>query len=75
MKNQSGIAPKFVRTGDASRFLGLGESTLEKLRCTGGGPVFSKMGRSVIYSLSDLESWAVAKAVGSTSEADTLRLG
>ena len=72
---KSGIAPKFVRTADAARFLGLGESTLEKLRLTGGGPVFSKLGRAVIYGLLDLEQWAADRAVRSTSEADQQRRG
>ena len=75
MQTQSVIAPKFVRTGDASRFLGVGESTLEKLRCVGGGPRFSKLGKIVVYALGDLERWAADRVVGSTSEADQLRRG
>ncbi|MEO5333002.1 MAG: DNA-binding protein [Magnetococcus sp. YQC-5] len=73
MAGQSGVSAKFVRTSNAAKFLGLGESTLEKLRCFGGGPRFSKLGRVVVYALPDLESWAASRAVGSTSEADSLR--
>ena len=75
MQNQTGISPKYVRTRDAAAFLGLGESTLEKLRCVGNGPVFSKLGKTVVYALGDLEKWAADRAVRSTSEADQLRRG
>ena len=33
----------------ASAYLGLAVSTLNKWRCHGGGPVFIKMGRAVRY--------------------------
>jgi predicted DNA-binding transcriptional regulator AlpA len=52
----------------AANYLGLAVSTLNKLRCTGGGPVFLKLGRSVRYSPDDLEDWLAARRVNSTSE-------
>lgn len=55
-------------TRAASRRLGLAESTLEKLRVTGGGPVFCKLGRRVVYRLVDLDAWIASRRVGSTSE-------
>jgi hypothetical protein len=33
-------------------------ATLAKLRCVGGGPSFYKVGRDVIYNVSDLDAWA-----------------
>jgi predicted DNA-binding transcriptional regulator AlpA len=45
----------------AAEFLSLGQSTLAKLRATGGGPPFRKLGRSVRYSREDLQSWADAR--------------
>lgn len=33
------------------------EKTLRKLRCTGGGPRFRRLGHKPVYRLSDLESW------------------
>ena len=44
------------------------ESTLEKLRCFGGGPRFSKRGRKVLYRLSDIDAWLSETMVNSTSE-------
>ncbi|MBF0311536.1 MAG: helix-turn-helix domain-containing protein [Magnetococcales bacterium] len=67
------VTPKFLRNPAAAQFLGIGGSTLEKLRCSGDGPRFSKLGKIVVYSRSDLESWAEARAVASTSESDHLR--
>ena len=46
-------------------------STLAKLASLGGGPVFRKCGRLVIYDPADLDSWAQSKISGpvrSTSE-------
>lgn len=60
---------KYVRTDNAARILGIGKSTLEKLRLTGGGPSFRKLGKIVVYRIEDLEAWAEARAVSSTSEA------
>ena len=49
--------------------LGTSERTLERLRATGGGPRFVKVGRLIRYRESDLESWLAARTVQSTSEA------
>jgi hypothetical protein len=45
--------------------------TLMVLRCRGGGPVFRKAGRAVIYDVAALDTWAEAiksEPVASTSE-------
>ena len=45
--------------------------TLAKLACVGGGPVFHKMGRMVLYKPTDLDAWAAGKMsapVTSTAE-------
>lgn len=45
--------------------------TLAKLACIGGGPVFHKMGRAVLYRATDLDAWAQARmspALSSTAE-------
>lgn len=45
--------------------------TLAKLACVGGGPVFQKMGRMVLYKPADLDAWATARMsapVASTAE-------
>lgn len=55
-----------IRTKDAANYLGLSKSTLEKLRCFGGGPAYSKLGRVVIYSTSDLDAWLLERKRFST---------
>ncbi len=47
---------------------GLSSSTLRKLRLTGCGPRFLKLGRAVRYRASDLDAWLDARSVSSTSE-------
>jgi predicted DNA-binding transcriptional regulator AlpA len=59
-----------VRTAEASKYLNLSESTLEKYRLTGSGPRYAKFGRIVTYSLEDLDTWVNARTRTSTSEMD-----
>lgn len=56
-------------TERAARRLGLSVSTLEKLRVTGGGPAYLKLGRRVVYQASDLDTWKAARRTYSTSQA------
>ena len=57
-----------LTTAAASRVTGIARSTLEKLRVTGMGPAFHKLGRTVRYTSADLEVWLSARRVRSTSE-------
>ena len=57
-----------LTTPQAAGFLGLGVSSLEKLRVTGGGPAFLKIGRRVVYDARDLERWLAKHRHSSTSE-------
>jgi len=63
------VQPSLTNTAGASHHLQLAMSTLEKLRVTGAGPRYHKLGRSVRYRISDLDEWASSRRVGSTSEA------
>jgi predicted DNA-binding transcriptional regulator AlpA len=54
----AGLPPRFLRTPEAARFLGLSGRTLEKHRTYGTGPTYRKIGGRVIYALEDLKSWA-----------------
>lgn len=56
-----------MRTIDAAAFMGLSASTLTKLRLTGGGPVYLKLGKTVVYDRSDLQNWLDSKRRRSTS--------
>ncbi len=55
-------------TEAAAKRTGLSASSLEKLRVTGMGPAYLKLGRRVVYDIRDLESWMAARRVRSTSE-------
>jgi predicted DNA-binding transcriptional regulator AlpA len=65
---------RLLRTVEAAQFLGLAPSTLEKLRCIGGGPTFTKLGaRAVGYFPDDLLTWARAQRRASTSDSDAAK--
>ena len=59
---------KMLRTADAAEYCGSSGSTFEKLRLTGGGPVYSKIGRRVVYRIDDLDAWLAANRRRSTSD-------
>jgi len=62
-------AYQLMKTEEAARYLGLSSSLLNKLRLTGGGPVFVRLaGRAIRYRQSDLEQWVAASAMASTSQ-------
>ncbi|WP_439605149.1 helix-turn-helix transcriptional regulator, partial [Shinella sp.] len=46
--------PRYLRTPEAARFLGLSGRTLEKHRTYGTGPVYRKLGGRIVYALDDL---------------------
>jgi predicted DNA-binding transcriptional regulator AlpA len=62
--------PEVLTTPQAADFLKLAVSTVEKLRCHGGGPKFIKLGsRRVAYLKTDLDEWIASRPrCGSTSE-------
>jgi excisionase family DNA binding protein len=47
----------------------LSKRTLERMRVTGDGPRFCKLGRRVVYRLADIDAWVASRVVTSTSEA------
>lgn len=49
--------PRYLDTKEAAAYLGLSPKTLVKMRVTGGGPRYAKVGRRVIYDVADLDSW------------------
>ena len=64
-------APRLLRTKGAAVHIGYAPNTLEKLRCTGGGPKFIRRGKAVYYDIRDLDEWlASLPRFESTSEAD-----
>lgn len=44
-------------TREAANFLGISTPYLKKLRLTGAGPAYYRLGRRVVYSLDTLQAW------------------
>jgi predicted DNA-binding transcriptional regulator AlpA len=62
----------YLRPGQAAERIGISGSTLAKLRLSpdSGGPSFFKVGRAVLYKVSELDAWVEARrrvATGSPS--------
>jgi predicted DNA-binding transcriptional regulator AlpA len=64
----AGSPPRYLRTAEAARFLGLSGRTLEKHRTFGTGPTYRKLGGCVVYALDDLRAWADRGARTSTND-------
>lgn len=49
---------RILRTPEAAEYLGLAASTVEKMRLTGDGPRFVRLGgRAIGYDIADLDAW------------------
>ena len=66
--NASGDPPRYLRTPDAAKVVGLSIRTLEKHRIYGTGPRYSKLGGRVVYSIGDLQAWVNSGSKASTSD-------
>ena len=66
--NLAGLPPRYLRTPEAARFVGLSIRTLEKHRIYGTGPRYSKLGGRVVYRVEDLQAWVDAAAKAATSD-------
>jgi predicted DNA-binding transcriptional regulator AlpA len=65
---ESDLPGRKLNVREAARFLGLSVSTLNKLRLSGNGPPYLKLGRRVLYDLHALETWAATRKRNHTSE-------
>jgi hypothetical protein len=61
-------ARKMLGTPAAAAYCGSSASTLAKLRVFGGGPAYVKLGRRVVYDITDLDRWLASHRRVSTSE-------
>jgi hypothetical protein len=72
-----GAAPdtptRYFNNVDAAAYIGLSPRTLEKYRVTGGGPIFRKLGRRVLYVADDLLSLRVTPGRERSQLADLQR--
>jgi predicted DNA-binding transcriptional regulator AlpA len=59
---------KMLSTPEAASYCGSSSSTFAKLRVYGGGPIFLKLGRRVVYSPDDLDAWLASRRRTSTSD-------
>jgi hypothetical protein len=65
------VMVRLLTTHEAALALRLSERTLERLRVSGDGPAFLKLGKRVLYRECDLESWVVGQRRSNTSERPT----
>lgn len=65
------MPPRYLRTQEAARYLGVSPRTMEKHRIYGTGPIYRKIGGRVVYKVGDLERWADQGLRSSTSDPGT----
>lgn len=65
---RTGLPPRYLRTPDAARFLGISIRTMEKHRTYGTGPTYRKIGGRIVYSVDDLQAWTEDGARKSTTD-------
>ena len=70
-ESRPSLGPR-LRTPAAAHYLGIADSTLEKMRGSGTGPEFETAGKAVVYSIPALEEYLAQRRARSTSEAGKL---
>lgn len=71
---KTGLPPRYLRTPDAARFLGISIRTMEKHRTYGTGPIYRKIGGRIVYSIDDLQAWTDDGIRKSASEKTATRV-
>ncbi len=59
----------YLKPREAAQHINSSASTLAKLRLYGGGPQFTRIGRSIRYRRCDLDDFMLERLANSTSEA------
>lgn len=59
----------YLNTQQVAEYLGISPRTVESLRLTSRGPVFTRIGRSVRYSQAALDEWLTINRYSSTASA------
>jgi hypothetical protein len=67
-------AGPWLRTPAAAEYCGLAPATLETLRTRGGGPIFTRAGKAVVYCRADLDAWLAAGRASNTAQADAAQV-
>ena len=63
-----GQGQRFVSTAAAALRSGFHRDYLRKLRRTGGGPPYSRVGRAVRYDVDEFDAWMRARTFSSQAE-------
>jgi len=63
-----------LRTKPAAAYCGSTASTFAKMRVSGAGPKFIRVGGVIVYDTRHLDAWLDERTFRSTSEADTARV-
>ena len=64
------VVETFITSMERAKRHRISHRTDERQRLDGSGPPFVKIGRRVLYKLSDLEEWEAKRTFRSTSEVD-----
>jgi excisionase family DNA binding protein len=62
----------YLKPSEAAAYLRISTSTLAKLRVYGGGPAFTRIGRAIRYTRTELDAFMTARVAHSTSEKQRL---
>lgn len=68
-------SPISLTAGEAAEVLGLAPSTLAKLRLSGNGPVYCKLGRRVVYRREGLAAWLESRVPSLRHRTNTIAAG
>jgi predicted DNA-binding transcriptional regulator AlpA len=70
-------SPLYLRPVQAATRVGLSTGRLAKMRLDpdSGGPSFFKLGRSVVYKISEIDAWVEARRRKSTKEPEVTAAG
>ena len=66
MENANAARPARLKVPEAANYLGVGISTLDKMRMEGRGPRYLKIGGRVFYRLTDLDAYIEAAVIETT---------
>jgi predicted DNA-binding transcriptional regulator AlpA len=61
--------PRLMRPAQVAAALGVTVGTLAKMRLTGRGPAFVRLGRAIAYDHRELQRWIDSRTFRSTAEA------
>lgn len=60
-----------LKPPQAAKHLGISEGTLARMRVSGDGPQYLKLGGSIFYDTRDLDRWIESNKFNSTADYET----